>query len=159
MQEITFDAFDIRLLNALQGNARLTSLELAERVHLSASQCQRRLKKLEDSGVIERYSAQLNREKAGFGVMAIVNVTLEKHGRQRADEFRDSIQSYPQILECWATTGDADYFLKLVAEDLNAFSAFVLDELLNMDIVASVRSSLLLRELKNTTALPVWAKA
>ena len=155
MHSIELDAFDRRLLQALQNNSRLTSLELAERVRLSASQCQRRMKKLEDAGVIERYTAVLNRAKTGFAVMAIITVRLEKHGRFPSQEFKEAIDRYPQILECWATTGDCDYILKVVTRDLNAFTVFLMDELLGLPIVASVKSSILLRQLKATTALPL----
>lgn len=157
MRSVEFDAFDLRLLHALQDNSRLTSLELAERVRLSPSQCQRRMKKLEDTGVIERYTAVLNRARTGFGVMAIITVRLEKHGRFPSQEFKEAIDHYPQILECWATTGDCDYILKVVARDLNAFTVFLMDELLGLPIVASVKSSILLRQLKATTALPLGA--
>ena len=155
MHSIELDAFDRRLLQALQNNSRLTSLELAERVRLSASQCQRRMKKLEDAGVIERYTAVLNRAKTGFAVMAIITVRLEKHGRFPSQEFKEAIDRYPQILECWATTGDCDYILKVVTRDLNTFTVFLMDELLGLPIVASVKSSILLRQLKATTALPL----
>lgn len=155
MHSIELDAFDRRLLQALQNNSRLTSLELAERVRLSASQCQRRMKKLEDAGVIERYTAVLNRAKTGFEVMAVITVRLEKHGRFPSQEFKEAIDRYPQILECWATTGDCDYILKVVTRDLNTFTVFLMDELLGLPIVASVKSSILLRQLKATTALPL----
>ena len=155
MHSIELDAFDRRLLQALQNNSRLTSLELAERVRLSASQCQRRMKKLEDAGVIERYTAVLNRAKTGFAVMAIITVRLEKHGRFPSQEFKEAIDRYPQILECWATTGDCDYILKVVTRDLNTFTVFLMDELLGLPIVASVKSSILLQQLKATTALPL----
>ena len=155
MHSIELDAFDRRLLQALQNNSRLTSLELAERVRLSASQCQRRMKKLEDAGVIERYTAVLNRAKTGFEVMAVITVRLEKHGRFPSQEFKEAIDRYPQILECWATTGDCDYILKVVTRDLNAFTVFLMDELLGLPIVASVKSSILLQQLKATTALPL----
>ena len=155
MHSIELDAFDRRLLQALQNNSRLTSLELAERVRLSASQCQRRMKKLEDAGVIERYTAVLNRAKTGFEVMAVSTVRLEKHGRFPSQEFKEAIDRYPQILECWATTGDCDYILKVVTRDLNTFTVFLMDELLGLPIVASVKSSILLRQLKATTALPL----
>lgn len=150
-----FDDYDIRLLNALQTDARMTSAELAEHVHLSASQCQRRQKRLEENGVIDRYTALLNSHLVGFDIMAIVSITLEKQAKFPADAFRDTVEKYPQILECWAVTGDADYVMKVVAQDLNAFTAFLMDELLSLSIIGSVKSSILLREVKSTTALPV----
>ena len=91
MQKADLDGFDRRLLLALQEDGRLSNVELSERVHLSASQCQRRVKRMEEAGVIESYAALLNREKIGLGVMAFVNVTLERHGVASAQAFREAI--------------------------------------------------------------------
>jgi Lrp/AsnC family leucine-responsive transcriptional regulator len=155
MRSFEFDAFDIRLLNSLQNNNQLTSQALSDKVHLSPSQCQRRQKKLEQDGVIQHNVAILDRQKAGFGVIAMVKVTLEKYGKKPADEFKQVVNAYPQILECWITTGDSDYILKVVSKDLNCFTSFIMDEILDLDIVANIRSTILLRQLKETTALPM----
>ena len=155
MPKIELDEFDTRLLHAIQHNSRLTHVELAEQVFLSASQCQRRIKRLEDLGVIERYVAQLSRDRTGFGVLAIIHVSIEKHGKFPAQEFQQWAQSSPQVLECYATMGDFDYFLKVVATDLNALNEFMMQQLLNSSIIRQIRSNILLQEVKTTQALPV----
>ena len=155
MQAIALDEFDVRLLNALQQNSRLTHSELADCVFLSASQCQRRIKRLEELGVIEQYMTRLSRDKTGFGVVAIIHVSIEKHGQFPAQEFQQWAQSSPQVLECYATMGDFDYFLKVVATDLNALNEFMMQQLLNSSIIRQIRSNILLQEVKTTQALPV----
>ncbi len=150
-----FDDYDLRLLKALQRDSRLTHQELSDHVHLSASQCQRRLKKLEESGVISQYVTVLDRELSGFDVVAMVNVSLKNHGRKSQLAFSQEISMHSEILECWAATGDSDYLLKVVAEDLKAFNIFLMDVILNMPTVETVRSNILLQELKYSTALPL----
>lgn len=155
MQTPELDVYDRRLLQALQADGRLSHVELSEQVYLSASQCQRRLKKLEDTGIIRRYVALLDADKLGLGVMAILSVTLEKHGDDPARAFKESIAGHPQILECWSVTGEADYVMRVVAPDLKAFSDFLMHELLNLPLVAGVRSNILLEQIKFTTELPL----
>ncbi len=155
MRKIQLDAADVRLLECLQRRARLSNVELSEQVHLSASQCYRRLRRLEEGGVVRGYVALLEREPLGLGVMAFVNVTLEKHGESPAQDFDKAVQDYPEIMECYAVSGEADYLLRVVAPDLKAFSDFLMHRLMRLPMVANVRSSILLDELKATTALPL----
>ncbi|WP_440997670.1 Lrp/AsnC family transcriptional regulator [Arhodomonas sp. SL1] len=155
MHEISFDTYDRRLLTAIQDDARLSSVELSERVHLSPSQCQRRLKRLETAGVIRGYVGLLDRGRVGLGVMAFVNVSLEQHGAGSAAEFARAVADYPEVLECWAVSGDSDYLMRVVAPDLERFSDFLLHGLLELSMVASVRSNILLQRLKETTAVPL----
>jgi Lrp/AsnC family leucine-responsive transcriptional regulator len=150
-----FNQTDRRILQALQADGRLTNVELSERVHLSPSQCQRRLKRLEDIGVIRRYVALLDSNTLGLGVTAVVNVTLEKYGKDPIGAFHQAINDEPAILECWAVTGESDYLLRVVAADLKAFSDFLMHRLLGLPMVAGVRSTILMQELKATTALPL----
>lgn len=152
---VALDRLDIRILEALQQNGRLSNVELSELVHLSASQCQRRRQKLEESGVVQRYIAQLDPEKVGLGVMALVSVSLDKHSEKIAEEFRSAIIEYPEVLECWGVAGDADYMLKVIAPDLKAFADITLHRLLNLPMVSNVKSNLLLQTLKSTTELPI----
>jgi Lrp/AsnC family leucine-responsive transcriptional regulator len=104
---------------------------------------------------LEAYVALLEREPLGLGVMAFVNVTLEKHGESPAQAFDEAVQGHPEILECYAVSGEADYLLRVVAPDLKAFSDFLMHRLMRLPMVANVRSSILLDELKATTALPL----
>lgn len=150
-----FDAMDLKILSSLQANARLSNVELSEQVHLSASQCYRRLKRMEDAGIVRGYTALLEPEALGFGVMAHVNVSLEKHGDNPVQAFSAAIHEYPEVLECHAVSGDADYVLRVVAPDLKAFSDFLMHRLLALPFIATVRSSIFLDELKNTTELPL----
>jgi Lrp/AsnC family leucine-responsive transcriptional regulator len=149
------DKYDLQILDTLQRTGRCTSVELAELVHLSASQCQRRMKKLEDSGLIKQYVALLDAHSLGLEVEAIVSVTLSSQGGNPAEQFRQVIAQHPEILECHAVTGEEDYVLKVITHNLKEFSDFLMDHLMSLPIVASVRSNVLLQELKSTTALPL----
>ena len=155
MHSVALDEFDVRLLHALQQDSRLTHSELADRVFLSASQCQRRIKRLEELGVIAQYAVRLSRTHTGFGVLAIIHVSIEKHGKFPAQEFQQWAQNAPQVLECYTTMGDFDYFLKVVASDLTALNEFMMQQLLNSSIIRQIRSNILLQEVKLTHALPV----
>ena len=155
MHENDFDSTDLRLLECLQAEARLSNVELSERVHLSPSQCHRRLRRLEHAGLVLGYAAHLDRERLGFGVVAFVNVSLEKQSEHPAQAFNQAVQDLPEILECHAVSGEADYLLRVVAADLKAFSDFLMHRLLRLPMVAHVRSSILLDEVKSTTALPL----
>lgn len=156
---MNFDRTDLRILSCLQANARLSNVELSEQVNLSASQCYRRLKRLEEAGVIRGYVTLLDPSALGFGVMAHVNVSLEKHGENPVHAFAEAINDYPEVLECNAVSGDADYVLRVVATDLKAFSDFLMHRLLILPFVATVRSSIFLDELKRSTALPLQSIA
>ncbi|MCC5858854.1 MAG: Lrp/AsnC family transcriptional regulator [Ectothiorhodospiraceae bacterium] len=155
MRTMELDRYDCRLLEAIQLDGRLSSVELADRVRLSPSQCNRRLRKLESLGVIRGYAALLDRRRLGLQVMAFVNVSLEQHGAESGTAFAEAIAGYEWVLECWAVTGDSDYLLRVVAPDLEAFSDFLLHRLLGLPMVRGVRSNILLQELKATVALPL----
>jgi Lrp/AsnC family leucine-responsive transcriptional regulator len=152
---MAIDKYDLQILDTLQRTGRCTSVELAELVHLSASQCQRRMKKLEDCGLIKHYVALLDARSLGLEVEAIVSVTLSSQGGNPAEQFRQVIAQHPEILECHAVTGEEDYVLKVITHNLKEFSDFLMEHLMSLPIVASVRSNVLLQELKSTTALPL----
>ncbi|MFT7133114.1 MAG: Lrp/AsnC family leucine-responsive transcriptional regulator [Cyclobacteriaceae bacterium] len=152
---MVIDKYDLQILDTLQRTGRCTSVELAELVHLSASQCQRRMKKLEDCGLIKQYVALLDARSLGLEVEAIVSVTLSSQGGNPAEQFRQVIAQHPEILECHAVTGEEDYVLKVITHNLKEFSDFLMEHLMSLPIVASVRSNVLLQELKSTTALPL----
>ena len=130
MASITLDKTDLKILQVLQENGRLTNVELSERVALSPSPCLRRLKQLEDAGIISK--AKVARE-----------------------EFSAAVQTWPEVLSCFALTGETDYLLHAFFTDMNAFSHFVLDTLLSHEGVQDAQSSFVLKEIKNTTALPL----
>lgn len=151
---MSLDGFDVKLLAAIQEKGDITLGELAQKVCLSSSQCSRRLQRLRDEGYVNRVTALLSPRKLGFSLKSYVVVTLRSHATEHTSEFSSFVQSSPQILECCMLTGDADYMLKVVAADLNGFDHFV-QGLLRLPCIATVRSSLVLRDLKETTDLPL----
>lgn len=153
MHNIDLDSFDIAILNQLQANARLPSVAMAEAVHLSASQITRRLKRLEETGVIRRYAALLEPSAMGLGLMAFTNVSLDVQTKETARDFHLAMQKLPAVLECYSTTGDADFLLKIIARDLAAFSDLLMNDIMPLPHVRNVRSSIVLNELKSTTVL------
>ena len=146
---------DRKLLEILQREGRLTNLELAARVNLSASACLRRVRALEESGVIRRYAALVDPAKVGLGLLAFVNVKLEKRGRMPTDAFARAVKDWPEVVGCHSLTGDMDYVLRVHVADLQHFSRFVMDSLLKHPGVLDVKSSFVLEEVKETTALPL----
>jgi DNA-binding Lrp family transcriptional regulator len=152
---ITLDAADLRLLTALQDNGALTNQELAEAVHLSASQCSRRRQRLEQAGVIRRYRADLDPVLLGLTVTVFIFVALATHSRDNARRFRDLVTTMPAVQEAHALTGDSDYLIKVVVPDLRALSVLVNEVLLPHEAVERVRSSIVLDTLKDDTRLPV----
>lgn len=149
------DAFDLKLLAALQTEGRAPNAALAEIVGLSASQVSRRLARLEQDGVIAAYAALLNPEAVGLTVTAFSNVSLERHAEDLVLGFERAVSSRPEILECWSVTGEADFVLRIVARDLKSFADFLSQHLLRLPGVRSVRSSIVLHRIKQTTALPL----
>ena len=152
---ISFSRTDRRLLDLLQRDGNLTNLELAEKVSLSASACLRRVRALEQAGVIRRYVAIVDPKRVGLALCAFVNVKLEKRGRTPADGFSRAVKDWPEVLACYSLTGDMDYLLRVQVENLEHFSRFVMDSLLKHPGVVDVKSSLVLEEVKETTALPL----
>ncbi len=147
------DRTDYRILELLQANGRLSNAELAEKVALSPSPCLRRVKRLEAAGVIRRYVALVEPARVGLGLLAFVRVTLEKRGRGAMDAFKRAVQDWPEVMDCYVMTGDMDYLLKILVEDLEHFSRFIMDRLLKQPGVIDARSSFALETLKDNTAL------
>lgn len=155
MTKSDIDAMDRRLLDHLQKNGRASNLELAAIAHLSPAQCHRRHRRLESAGFIVRYETRLNPETLGLSVIAFVNVSMEKTHTHDRDKFRDAIAGLPHILECYSVTGDFDYVLKIAADDLKSLSHFLLEKLMRLSGVGSIRSSVCLGEIKSTGVLPL----
>jgi Lrp/AsnC family leucine-responsive transcriptional regulator len=148
------DVFDLRLLTALQRAGRAPNAALAETVGLSASQVSRRLARLESEGVIATYAALLQPDAVGLSVLAFSSVSLERQA-EAMDGFEAAVLRFPEILECYSVTGEQDFVLRIVAKDLKAFADFLSDRLLRVPGVRSVRSSIVLHTIKQTTALPL----
>src|SRR4051812_825801 len=132
MPNSNLDAIDRRILEQLQRDGRLTNLELAERVGLSPSPCLRRVRILEQAGVIQGYAARLNRRKVGLGLTIFIAMNLERHGEVETDTFRDMIAAMPEVVACYVTSGEYDLLLQVVVEDLEEYREFSLNRLLKM---------------------------
>jgi DNA-binding Lrp family transcriptional regulator len=157
MTEPVLDAIDRKILEALQSDGRISNVELAARVHLSAPQCLRRMRALEGSGVIRGYRALAAPQRLGLGVVAYVHLNIDSDAFGHVREIEATIRSFPQILECYTVSGDYDYLLKVVARDLKSLSQFLTDRLMQTRGVADVRSMICLEEIKASAPLPVDA--
>lgn len=153
--DLLLDRFDIGLLAALQRNAHSTHQQLGEVVFLSASQVSRRIQRLEAVGLIARTVALLDPTRLGLGVRAISYVTLARHGDEEGSSFERDILDIPEVVECFAVTGESDYILKIFAANLNELSESVLKRLTRLKGVASIRSNIVLQCVKSTTELPL----
>ena len=149
------DKHDRALLRELQMDCQITNQALAERVGLSASVCWRRVNALEKSGIIRRYSAIVDGPSAGLGFQAIVYVSLVRHETSRLQDFIAAVSQREEVLECLATTGDADYHLRVICEDQAAYNQLLEDFLFQLPGIAHVKTSLILKEIKSQAYIPV----
>lgn len=149
------DEKDRQLLLSLQQNARITNAELARKVELSPPGLQRRLRKLEESGIIERYAALVNREALGYDMLCFVQVTLLRHEPQSNRRFKELVQEMPEVLECFHITGEYDYLLKVVLRNRSHLEKFLLDKLTPVPGMDKIRTSLVLREIKKDAIVPL----
>ena len=145
---------DRSLLHELQKDSRLTMQELADRVGMSSSACWRRVRNLEESGVIDRYAALVNPRKAGFSLSSMTLVSLARHEEKNVEKFVQEVMRHPEVLECFATSGEADFHLRVVVEDMDAYNAFLDDFIFRLPGVSQVRSNIVMKEIKADTALP-----
>jgi DNA-binding Lrp family transcriptional regulator len=151
------DRYEKRILIALQANARLTNQELASQVGMSPSACWRRVKALEDAGVILRYSAILDPKKVGIGETVFANVSLTRHSKALSVEFADLMRAHPEVMECFFTTGNADILLRVVTPSVTAYDEFLENIIFSAKGVSQVHSNFALRQIKFETALPLRA--
>lgn len=149
------DPVNAQILELLQDDGRITNAKLAEHLRMSETPCWRRFKKLEESGVIEGYQANLSRRKLGLGVMAFVQLSCSEHDPAATAEFQRIIGVTPNILSCHNTTGEDDFLLVVVARDLDDYSDFVDSTLRRLPGVTSIRSNLSLKEMKASSKLPI----
>ena len=153
--EPELDAIDRRILRELQSNARISNVELAARIHLSAPQCLRRVRALEERGVLRGTRADVDPAALGLGVTAYVSVSIGGNDFGRVREVEAEIRAFAQILECWVVSGADDYLLKVVAADLKGLSVFLTDRLMQVEGIDDVRSMICLEEIKAASPLPV----
>jgi Lrp/AsnC family transcriptional regulator, leucine-responsive regulatory protein len=152
---MTFDAIDIRILQALQENGRQTNLELANRIGLSPSPCLRRVRRLEEDGVIAGYAALINRERVGLGVMAFVRVNIERHRETDADRFMKQVGSLKEVISVYITSGESDFLLQVVVADLDEYRKFALEKLIRISGVKDITSSFVIGTVKEVKSLPL----
>ncbi|MGE5159360.1 MAG: Lrp/AsnC family transcriptional regulator [Gemmatimonas sp.] len=145
---------DQRILSELQKDGRATNQQLAEAVGMSTSACWRRVRALEEAGIIRGYSALLDRERAGFATSAVLHVSLERHDAKFVDEFVAQVSRRSEVLECFATTGDADYHLRVVVRDMKAYNDFLDTFMFRLPGIRYVRTNMILKEIKTAVALP-----
>ncbi len=155
--EVELDAIDRRILVALQAQGRATYDEVAAGVGLSSSAVLRRVRRLEEAGVITGYAALLAPDRVGLGLTAYINVRLAKaaEGKNPMEAFADAVQAWPEVVECAALTGDMDYLLRVLVRDMAHYSRFIMDNLLKHPAVQDCKTSFMMRRLKGTTAVPL----
>ena len=149
------DNHDRSILRLLQSNGKMGNQELAEKVNLSSSPCWRRVKKLEESGMINGYVAMLNPKSLGLTAMAYVHIALLDHRQQTIETLDEFVEAQEQIVECSSITGPNDYLLKIIEKDTESLEKFIMQKLLRLGIVRSSTTNLILRQKKYTTALPL----
>ncbi len=145
---------DRAILAEIQRDSRLTMQELAARVGMSSSACWRRVRALEEEGVIDRYAVIVNPKKAGFSLSSMTLVSLARHEEKNVENFIKEVGRHPEVLECFATSGEADFHLRVVVEDMDAYNKFLDDFIFRLPGVSQVRSNIVLKEIKVDTALP-----
>jgi DNA-binding Lrp family transcriptional regulator len=155
MPSLSPDATDIKILNQLQENAKLTNVELSSRVNLSASPCLARVRALEQAGIISRYVTLLDPVKLGLGISVFIQVTLERQVERDLNDFQAAITNYAEVMECYLMTGDFDYLIRVVVSDMPALERFILDKLTKIPGIANIKSSFALKQVKYKTALPL----
>jgi len=151
------DAVDLKILTQLQEDARITNVALAEAVHLSPAPCLRRVRELEEAGLIRRYVTLMDAERLGLNVSVFISVSLEKQIESGLRIFEDTIMQIPEVMECYLMTGDSDYLLRVVAPNLKALQEFITERLARIPGVSNIRSSMALKQVKYKTSLPINA--
>ncbi|MBX9709928.1 MAG: Lrp/AsnC family transcriptional regulator [Xanthobacteraceae bacterium] len=149
------DPIDRKILSILQKDSRVTMQDLAERVGLSVSPCHRRVKLLEESGVITRYSAMVDQKSLGLHVSVFISIKLERQKEEDLDRFAKAISGWSEVLECYLMTGNRDYLLRVVAADLASYETFLKTKLTRFNGIASIESSFALSQVKYSISLPV----
>jgi Lrp/AsnC family transcriptional regulator, leucine-responsive regulatory protein len=155
MPKPELDSFDRRIIAALQADARLSNVELAERIGLSPSPCLRRVKRLEREGYIEGYRATLHRKRVGLGLTVFVGVKIDAHADIKAVEFEETVTAMSEVVACHMISGEVDYLLEVVVADLERYQKFLVGKLLDLAIVKEVRSNIAIQTLKAASLLPL----
>nr|WP_321459395.1 Lrp/AsnC family transcriptional regulator [uncultured Cohaesibacter sp.] len=149
---------DIRILKALQRDGRLTNQALSEEIGLSTSPCWRKVKQLEETGVIEGYTTRINRRAVGLGVLAFIRIKIDGHSEEESEEFARQVQMLDSVVACYSLAGDADFLLQVVARDLDDYADFAMDEIRRLPRIKEMQSSMVLREIKPFSGYPLKEK-
>ncbi|MCY1389272.1 Leucine-responsive regulatory protein [compost metagenome] len=155
MPKIKLDAYDRRILAALQRDGRLTNVQLADEIGLSASPCLRRVRNLEEAGVIRGYQAQLDPDEIGLGLTVFVGVKVERHHETEAEAFRQSVLALPEVISAFLVSGESDFLLHVVVPDLRGYERFLTGTLLKLPGVSDIRSNFAIQTVKATAPLPL----
>lgn len=154
--DVKMDRYDKQILEALQEDGRLSNQELADRIGLSPSPCLRRVRRLEEAGLIRAYRALLAARALGLNLMAFIQISMDRHTPDRFANFEQRVAACPEVLECHLITGqDADYLLKVIVADMDAFQSLLLERITRIDGVSGVHSSFVMKSPVNKTALPI----
>lgn len=153
----TLDRIDRKILAELQADGSLSNLDLADRVGLSGSPCARRVKALRDAGIIGKTVTRLEPKALGLSLTALIHISMDRHTPDRFEQFEASVAHYPEVQECYLITGQsADYVLKVIVRDMDAYQAFLLNQITRLEGVTGVQSSFVLRRSKDSTELPIY---
>jgi len=155
MKHKIMDQTDRKILQALQQDGRMTNQQLSEVVGVSSAACWRRTKAMEDAGIIRKYMAVLDAKSVGQDLCVFTHISLTRHSRENAEKFSAAARDRAEIQECYAVTGDADFMLRVMVPDIEAYDKFLEGFLFNIDGISQVRSNFALREIKYDTSLPV----
>jgi Lrp/AsnC family transcriptional regulator, leucine-responsive regulatory protein len=155
MPDYKLDDIDRRIVQALQADGRMSNQDLAEKVGLSPSPCARRVRLLEEAGIIEGYVAVVNQDKLGLPVSVFASIKLERQREEELDRFAATVTRWPEVADCYLMTGPRDYLLRIIVRDLAAYERFLKDKLTRLDNVASIESSFALGQVKRSFSVPV----
>ena len=159
IRRAALDPTDLRILDRLQQDARISNVDLAQAVNLSPSPCLARVRALEASGVIDRHVTLLDPASVGLDVIVFIQVALEKQVEPMLDKFEKAVRDRPEVMECYLMTGDSDYLLRVIVPDVRALERFIVDVLSRVPGVGNIKSSFALKQVKYQTALPLHATA
>lgn len=155
MQAVSLDATDRKILAILQTQPGINATSIGERIGLSQSACWRRMQRLRDDGVILDQPVLLDREKIGLTMMVFAHVKLTSHGRSNLSDFAEQVKQYPEVMDCYVMLGNVDFLLRVVAKDIKAYEQFFFEKLSQLPGIQEVTSSIVLSDIKHTTALPI----
>ena len=153
--DIKLDSIDLKILRILQDKGRITNLQLSQEIGLSPAPTLERVKKMESSGVIESYHAQINETILGIGIKAFISISLERQKVDSIVTFKEKIQSIPEIIECYQITGNADYFLKVVVRDIPSFEGLISNKLSQIEEIGQMQTMMILSKVKDSKVIPL----